>query len=295
MYSMTGYGRGIAESEGHRVTTEIKTLNHRFLDLNFQAPKEIYGIEEDLRKIIQQYFSRGRIDVSIHISHEKESPYDIGVDWNLLDQYMEQLKAIKNKYNLQAEIPIDLLSTLPDLFLVKQREDLLDQVKSCIFESLEEAAIHARESRRKEGAYLQKDVVSRIESIQRSVLLLEENQEQVALDYHKRIKERLESYTKDLGEIDYNRMHQEIALLIEKGDITEEITRIQSHIDQCLQLFKQNSEEEPLGRRADFIVQEIHRELNTIGSKAIDEKTGRIIIHSKSELEKVREQIQNIE
>lgn len=294
MYSMTGYGRGVSEVESQRVTTEIKTVNHRFLDINIQAPQQIYSVEEDIKNIIQQHFSRGRINISIDITGKKDSPYDVEVDWKLLDQYMKQLNVIKDKYALPSEIPIEMLASLPDLFLVKQREGLIEQIKPYILKSVTEAAIQTKESRRNEGRFLQKDLISRIQSIERSILLLEDRQDQVAHDYHERIKERLQKYTEDLGEIDYNRMHQEIALLVEKGDITEEITRLKSHLHHCLQLFKA-SDQEPVGRKADFIVQEIHRELNTIGSKAIDEQTGKITINAKSQLEKIREQIQNIE
>lgn len=295
VFSMTGYGKGISKSKGLTVTTEIKTVNHRFLDLYIHAPLQISSIEEDIKKFIQQYFHRGRINVSIHIKDEDDSPYEINVDWNLLDEYIDQINEMKSRYNLQSEIPLEILSSIPDLFSVRQKDNLIERTKALILKSVEIAANQTKESRRREGQFLQEDILARIESIEKSVQFIEENQSKIIDEYYKRIKQRIEDYTKDITELDANRLHQEIALLVEKGDITEEITRLKSHVRHSIQLLKAPIEEGPIGRKVDFIVQEIHRELNTIGSKAIDEQIGKIIVQSKSELEKVREQIQNIE
>lgn len=295
VFSMTGYGKGISKSKGLTVTTEIKTVNHRFLDVYIHAPLQISSIEEDIKKFIQQYFHRGRINVSIHIKDEDDSPYEINVDWNLLDEYIDQINEMKSRYNLHSEIPLEILSSIPDLFSVRQKDDLIERAEALILKSVEIAANQTRKSRRREGQYLREDLLARIESIEKSVQFMEENQSIILDEYYKRIKQRIQYYTKDITELDNNRLHQEVALLVEKGDITEEITRLKSHIRHSLQLLKAPIEEGPVGRKIDFIVQEIHRELNTIGSKAIDEQIGKIIVQSKSDLEKVREQIQNIE
>src|SRR5699024_3825604 len=293
--SMTGFGKGVVTSNGQTVTIEIKTVNHRFLDIHIHSAQKISGIEEDIKQAIQKSFSRGRINLIIYITDESHSPYHIEVDWNLLDQYMEQLELMKNRYELQSEIPVDIIRSIPDLFSVKQTDELIESTKDLIIESLEMAVYQTLESREREGLFLQEDILQRIESIRNSIQYLEEIQPKVTAEYYDRIKQRVENYTKDLTDIDENRLHQEIALLIEKGDITEEITRLKSHFDHSLQLLGVKENSGPVGRKVDFIVQEIHRELNTIGSKAIDEEIGRIIVQSKSELEKVREQIQNIE
>lgn len=295
VYSMTGYGKARAEEEARVVTTEIKTVNHRYLDIRLYAPPIVKAIEEDVKKVIQQYFQRGTIHVNIHITDSESSPYQVVVDWPLIDQYMEQLEKVKEKYHLSSEIPVDIVTKIPDVFIIEQKKEMIEQIKSLILTSVHNATIETKKSREKEGLFLREDLISRLKNIETEVKLIEEAQPLVIEEYHNRIKERVLYYTKDLANIDENRLHQEIAFLIEKGDVTEEIIRLKSHLTHSMQLFNEEDGKEPIGRKLDFIVQEIHRELNTIGSKAIDERMGKTIVNLKSELEKIREQIQNIE
>lgn len=295
VYSMTGFGKAVIEKDGQIVTTEITTVNHRFLDIKLHSSHVLGKVEEDIKRILRKYFKRGRIHVTIHMQDGETSPYNVTVDWNLLDQYMKRLDEVKERYSIESNISLETITEIPDLFIVEQNEDTLLQVKELMMASVEEAAKQTKESRLQEGLFLKKDLLKRTKNIEQSVLLLEKQQPDVLRNYYERIQTRVKDYLKDIPKSDNNRIYQEIALLIEKGDITEEITRLKSHLKQMLSLLLAEREREAVGKKLDFIVQEVHRELNTLGAKAIDAKMTEIVVDCKSELEKLREQIQNIE
>lgn len=292
VYSMTGYGKGSVTTDREKITTEIRTVNHRFLDIKLNVPHSLLKLEDEIRRLIQSFFTRGRVEVNIHIESENESLFKVLVDWNLMDQYVEQINKVKKRYNLQGEIPLELITSLPDLFLLDQCPKLIEETKEQVLASVDQACEEVKLGRHREGEKLKDDIEKRVQAIHDIVTTLEQSQSKVVSLYQERIKERIQTYINDSAIVDKIRLHQEIALLVDKGDITEEITRLKSHLLHSTELI---NEQKPIGRKLDFVVQEIHRELNTIGSKAIDEQTGRLIIHAKSELEKVREQIQNIE
>lgn len=295
VYSMTGFGKAVIEKDGQIVTTEITTVNHRFLDIKLHSSHVLGKVEEDIKRILRKYFERGRVHVTIHMQDGETSPYNVTVDWNLLDQYMKRLDEVKERYSIESNISLETITEIPDLFIVEQNEDILLQIKELMMASVEEAAKQTKESRLQEGLFLKKDLLKRTKNIEQSVLLLEKQQPDVLRNYYERIQTRVKDYLKDIPKSDNNRIYQEIALLIEKGDITEEITRLKSHLKQMLSLLLAEREREAVGKKLDFIVQEVHRELNTLGAKAIDAKMTEIVVDCKSELEKLREQIQNIE
>lgn len=295
VYSMTGFGKAVIEKDGQIVTTEITTVNHRFLDIKLHSSHVLGKVEEDIKRILRKYFERGRVHVTIHMQDGETSPYNVTVDWNLLDQYMKRLDEVKERYCIESNISLGTITEIPDLFIVEQNEDILLQIKELMMASVEEAAKQTKESRLQEGLFLKKDLLKRTKNIEQSVLLLEKQQPDVLRNYYERIQTRVKDYLKDIPKSDNNRIYQEIALLIEKGDITEEITRLKSHLKQMLSLLLAEREREAVGKKLDFIVQEVHRELNTLGAKAIDAKMTEIVVDCKSELEKLREQIQNIE
>lgn len=295
VYSMTGFGKGEAKEKDYHVITEIKTVNHRFLDFRIHSSYSLQEIEEEIQKRLKKHFYRGRINVTIHIEDLSSSTYDVKVDWNLLDQYMEVMNKVKERYSLKSGIPLEIIHSIPELFSIDVREQFMNDLKDPLLMSLDEAILDTKRSRKREGKFLKKDLIERFNRIIKNVLFLKEKQPIFQEEYSQRVQERITLYTKDLSEIDHNRLHQEIAFLIERGDITEEIVRLKSHLKHSLHLLKSVKDSKPIGRKLDFIVQEIHRELNTIGSKATNEKIGQITVNSKSELEKIREQIQNIE
>ncbi|UOQ85520.1 YicC/YloC family endoribonuclease [Gracilibacillus salinarum] len=292
MKSMTGFGRQELQLAEMYIIAEVKTVNHRYLDIAFQMPKFLVPIEDQLKKIIQQRVNRGKVSVTIDVSGVGTSSKKIITNWDLVEQYIKQFQQIKQTYQLDGEVTLDMLGQFPDIFEVEQREESKTDTDMKVLLTLEKAVENLHAMRLKEGTELGKDLQLRTEIIQNKIKQLGERRKIVIIEYQERIKERINSYLENTSVYDESRLFQEIALLAEKGDITEELTRIHSHIMQFQQLLK---ETEPIGRRLDFIVQELNRELNTIGSKSNDTWISEQIVSLKSESEKMKEQIQNVE
>ncbi|MFD1038044.1 YicC/YloC family endoribonuclease [Virgibacillus byunsanensis] len=290
--SMTGYGRDVLTDENTTVTVEIRTVNHRFLDFSAKIPRSLLFLEDKIRKIIQSYFQRGRIEVYIGIEGEGFVRKHLKTDWDLLEQYVEQLTKVKNIHHIPGEIPISVISSMPELISVEEMQEHPDGIKDAILNSTKNACEQVVKMRNEEGTHLIRDIVNIMETMQTTVSLLHSSRSSVIEEYRERIHNRLKDYLNENIPLEDSRIYQEIALLAEKGDITEEITRLQSHID----LFKETIKQEgTIGRKLDFISQEMHREANTIGSKSTDAKIGEWVVSLKGDIEKIKEQIQNIE
>lgn len=292
MYSMTGFGREVFQAEGTEINVEIKTVNHRYLDISFHMPTFLFAIEDQLKKRIQKHVKRGKVSVSIFVSGDDMSQKMIQTDWHLADQYIATLKQIQEKHQLSGSISIETIANLPDLFHFKEKEELDFQQEQYVLQTVEQATLNVQKMRAKEGDELLRELANRIKNIQNKVKQLGKRRKIVIIEYRERILERIYDYLADTSIYDESKLHQEVALLAEKGDITEEITRIHSHVNQFEQILLEHSLK---GRKLDFIIQEINRELNTIGSKSNDPWISEQIIYLKSEAEKVKEQIQNVE
>lgn len=290
--SMTGYGIDQFQTGETLITIEIRTVNNRYLDIVSKTPRSLIYLENEIKQMIQSYFNRGRVEVFITLSGEYLTNKNLSVDWDLMDQYFNKLEAIKQRYSLTETIPIEMVAQLKDLFIVHETNDNLSSLDEKLLQGLKRACEQVISSRANDGAFLIADIENRIYDTSNMLKKLESLQTTVSSDYRKRIERRIEEYVGGRLTLDDRQLHQEIAILAEKGDITEELTRMFSHLDQ----FKSIIEEEgPLGRRLDFISQEMHREVNTIGAKSIDSRITNLIVSIKNELEKIREQIQNIE
>ncbi len=289
--SMTGYGRVVQQMDDLTIMVEMRSINHRFLDISIKAPHSILFIEDKLKKFIHEKFNRGRIELFIKIEGQKFAKRNLVADWQLLDQYIDLIDTIKDKYNLSGEIPISNLLSLPDLVVVEETTADDDEVIDLLFSSVNQVCEQVLATRKTEGNYIIEDLAARLKNVQQTVVEIDQLQPQVIAAYQKRIMTRIEEYISG-DVIDENRLHQEIAYLIERGDITEEITRLKAHSEHFLTVIEKGS---PMGRELDFLVQEMHREINTIGSKAIDSQLSEKAIYLKSEVEKIREQVQNIE
>jgi len=290
--SMTGYGRDVFQIGSTTVTVEIRTVNHRFLDFTAKIPRSFLFLEDKIKKVVQSFFQRGRIEVFIGIEGEGFVKKSLKVDWHLMDQYMEQINNAQKSYQLKGDIPASIVSSLPELIEIQEKEQQPDQLKDSILESVTCACEQVKTMQMQEGNYLDEDIKKRIENIKYLVASLKERRNIVIEEYRDRIQVRIEEQIEDTIQLDQTRMHQEIALLAEKGDITEEITRLLSHIDHFIETM---DSKEPVGRKLDFILQEMHRETNTIGSKSTDPKISKWIILLKGDIEKIKEQVQNIE
>ncbi|HAA64934.1 MAG TPA: YicC family protein [Thermoanaerobacter sp.] len=287
--SMTGYGRGEIKEKGYYITVEIKSLNHRFLDINCRMNKLLSGLEEKVREFVSKQIARGRIELNIGFEVYERSINVIEIDENLLSEYLRVFTDVKSKFELEGFIKVSDLVYLPEVIRVKNEDLDLEEIWELLKLPLGEAINNLIDMRNKEGIKLYDDVVNRIDKISEIVKEIEDLSFVVVEDYRKRLEQRI----KELGvDIDPNRMAMEIAVIADKSCIAEEITRLKSHIVQ----FKDSLKEEgSIGKKLDFIVQEMNREANTIASKSIDYRISNKVIDLKNEIEKIREQVQNIE
>ncbi|GIO26095.1 YicC/YloC family endoribonuclease [Ornithinibacillus bavariensis] len=290
--SMTGYGISTTQFENTTITVEIRSVNHRFLDIIPKYPRTFLFLEDKIKMLVKNFFSRGRVELHINIEGEGFVQKSISTDWELLDQFIQQLKVAKERYGLQGEIPFSVLTQLPDLITIQENEEKPDNLQENILACIEDACLQVLEMRIEEGKNLLDDILERATIIRNIVRSIESRRENVIDEYRTRIKQRMEEYIEDPITVDSSRLHQEIALLAEKGDIAEEITRLHSHLDQLEEWSKL---EEPIGRKLDFILQEMNREANTVGSKSTDTKISEWTVAMKSEIERIKEQVQNIE
>lgn len=286
---MTGYGRGEIKEKGYYITVEIKSLNHRFLDINCRMNKLLSGLEEKVREFVSKQIARGRIELNIGFEVYERSINVIEIDENLLSEYLRVFTDVKSKFELEGFIKVSDLVYLPEVIRVKNEDLDLEEIWELLKLPLGEAINNLIDMRNKEGIKLYDDIVNRMGKISDIVKEIEDLSFVMVEDYRKRLEQRI----KELGvDIDPNRMAMEIAIIADKSCIAEEITRLKSHIVQ----FKDSLKEEgSIGKKLDFIVQEMNREANTIASKSIDYRISNKVIDLKNEIEKIREQVQNIE
>ncbi|ABY94980.1 MULTISPECIES: YicC/YloC family endoribonuclease [Thermoanaerobacter] len=287
--SMTGYGRGEIKEKGYYITVEIKSLNHRFLDINCRMNKLLSGLEEKVREFVSKQIARGRIELNIGFEVYERSINVIEIDENLLSEYLRVFTDVKSKFELEGFIKVSDLVYLPEVIRVKNEDLDLEEIWELLKLPLGEAINNLIDMRNKEGIKLYDDIVNRMGKISDIVKEIEDLSFVMVEDYRKRLEQRI----RELGvDIDPNRMAMEIAIIADKSCIAEEITRLKSHIIQ----FKDSLKEEgSIGKKLDFIVQEMNREANTIASKSIDYRISNKVIDLKNEIEKIREQVQNIE
>lgn len=289
--SMTGYGRGIRSSPNYSITIDIKSINHRYLEIYFKIPKIYSFLEDILRRVLTAKISRGKIEVSVTI--EKFSPEDITVKLNhsLLNSYFKAIDELTSSFNIQGAPDLTTILNLPDVIQTVQPPEDEEQLGVLAGETLDEAINNLLKMRRLEGDRLAvniRNILNNLEDFHRQLVELAP---EMVIHYRARLLKRIQELTESV-EIDPNRLAIEVAFFADKSDITEELVRIESHLRQIYKTLELN---EPIGRKLDFIIQELNREINTIGSKGNDLTLSQIVIQSKSELEKIREQIQNIE
>ncbi|WP_404459204.1 YicC/YloC family endoribonuclease [Oceanobacillus kapialis] len=289
--SMTGYGTHVSEHRGHMINIEIRSVNHRFLDFTAKLPSPFGSLEDEIKKIIQSTFHRGKVEVALQIVGENVNARNVHTDWAVLDQYVSQLRMAQERYGLSGEVSVDSLTLFPEIFSVREEASAID-LHAPIMEAIQTAAIQMKDMRLTEGQFLGNDLKKRLDCIKDMAKKIEFQRPAVIGAYKERIWKRLNQHLSELDELDYDRIHQEVVLLAEKGDVTEELTRLYSHITHFQETLKQ---EGTIGRKLDFIIQEMQREGNTIGSKSNDPTISELVVNLKSELEKMKEQVQNIE
>ncbi|OPY13448.1 MAG: hypothetical protein A4E70_00755 [Syntrophus sp. PtaU1.Bin005] len=291
--SMTGYGRAESTDNTRKIVVEMRSLNHRYLEVSLRLPNLFLPMEMEIKRKVGEHFSRGRIDVSIKMDAdnggEGENRYSLNLP--LLKNYFSLLVEMKNELNLADEITLELLSRFKDVMTpVEAIPDLQacwGKVEPVFYEALAEL----KAMRKTEGDILYRDLVDRIGYIRTSLDGIVQRTPVLLEEYHARLVARVQELTKGLV-VDEARLAQEVAVMAERSDITEETVRFRSHLEQFEAMM---NSAEAVGRKIDFLIQEMGREINTIGSKSSDAQISRRVIEIKSELAKLREQVQNIE
>lgn len=289
--SMTGYGRGQDVLDGLVVTVEIKSVNHRFFEYSCRLPR-IYGfIDDKLKNYLQQRINRGKVDVFVQIEALESAGSEVLVNDGLAENYLTALRDMAQKYGLREDVSVTTLSRYPDVLTVRQVALDEETVWNAVQKVTNGALDQFIAMREREGARLREDVLSRGHTILKAVAVIEERSPQTVREHMEKVEARMRELL-DGAAVDESRLLTEAAIYADKIAVAEETVRLRSHIDQLDTLL---SGDEAVGRKLDFLVQEINRETNTIGSKCSDLELTRIVVDIKAEIEKIREQIQNIE
>ncbi len=291
MKSMTGYGRGKWEEGSKRIEVEMKSFNHRYLDVFPHLPRRLNPLEGQVRSFIKQRLSRGRIDVYVQINESSEAQQRLELDWPFVQEVHLALKALQERFNLPGEIRLETLAGFKEIFTKKEVEPDLEKEWIEVQAALEEALAALEAMRSTEGNVLTEDLTRRLDLIAKTAEAVRERAPAVLAAVHDRLGQRVKELVGGM-ELDEGRLAQEVAYLAERSDITEELVRIHSHLTQFRDLLKS---EEPVGRKMEFLLQEVNREVNTIAAKANDAQISQMATGMKSEVEKIREQIQNVE
>lgn len=293
MNSMTGFGRSTRIADGLQCTIEIKSVNSRFLDLNIRSPKQVNSVEHSIRKCIQKSLHRGKVDVFVTLQDIDDREKQFLINSSLKNQ-IQDLLVLEGFYKSAQEVPLAAVMSISNEWIqIKDDEIQEDSLCSLITETTMEALNALVHMRISEGSQIQKDLLERLSHMTAIIDDINAHKEDAVLAYKENLRKKMLEYVDNLDiAINEDRLLQEVAIMADKTDITEEIVRFRSHVVQLTNTLKKD---EPIGRKLDFIIQEMNREVNTIGSKAMDISLTDYVVQLKCELEKVREQVQNIE
>ena len=293
MKSMTGFGSGTATKDGITCTVEIKSVNARFLDLFIRSPKQMNPFESIIRGMVQERINRGKVEVLVSIQDAGERPKTFIIN-SVLRKQIQELLVQEEFYDDPKKVPLQAVNSISDDWIQQQDTPIAEGVLSDIVKESTSSALDALITMRAvEGEHIQQDLVDRIVTLQNIISHIDTNKAGAVEAYREHIRSKIQEYLVSLeASISEERFLQEIAILADKIDITEEIVRFSSHV---VQLKNTLTDKNPIGRKVDFILQEMNREVNTIGSKAMDSNITEFVVQLKCELEKIREQVQNVE
>lgn len=289
--SMTGFGRGEREYDGRVWTAEVRCVNNRYLDLKMKLPRGYSVFEERLRNKVSELHQRGRVDLFVSLSGEYSDQLEIRVNMSLAAGYRDALASIADEFGLQSSITPELIAGFPEVLIREQKDEDIDIVWPAIEEIVDIALQGCDVMRRQEGATLAADLTDRLDSFAKTLTAIEKSIPDLLDQRQKSLQERIEKLLGNIG-LDPVRLAQEVAVMADKTDVTEEIVRLRSHIQQFTHIL---AEEGGIGRKLDFLIQEFLREVNTLASKITDATIAHLTVDLKSGLEKMREQVQNIE
>ena len=288
--SMTGFGRGKYENEGRSYTVEIKSVNHKYSDINVRLPRFLNSVEDKIRKRVAEVISRGKIDIFVSFENYSNKGTTIRINKDLAKEYIKELKSLAEEADLRFDLNVIDVSKFPEILKLED-EDNDELIGQEVMIALDDALEKFVSMREIEGKKLVEDIERRIYLIQEKVNEVTKFSSTLVEEYMARLQTRVNELLAP-GVVDEARLMQEIVIFSDKSSIEEELTRLKSHISQFLELIKQSS---PIGKKIDFLIQEINREVNTIGSKANSLDITNKVIEIKTEVENIREQIQNIE
>lgn len=290
--SMTAYGRGEYQEGTTLCIAEIRSVNHRYRDIVMRLPKNYQVLEEELRGTVSSRIGRGRVEVSIQVDNgQKETLYQLELNVPLVRSYLRLFSEMEEEFALRQEVRLETLLQMKDIILYKPEPVDAEKVRPGFQAALMRALESLDVMRQKEGKAIEEDFLKRVQCMENSLHEISLRSPQLVEQYRERLRENINSLLKDQAVDDF-RIAQEVALFAERSDITEEIVRIRSHLNQFREYLLA---EEALGRRLDFLIQEIHREVNTVSAKASDFHISKAVVELKAELEKLREQVQNVE
>jgi uncharacterized protein (TIGR00255 family) len=290
--SMTGFGKGTASDGVNEISIELKTLNNRYLDINMRIPKDLSFLEEDIRGLLKRHIRRGRVEVYLTYEQSEGASAQVTVDHGLLRQYIQAFQEIRERYGMEMDMTVSDMVKLPDVIQLKRGEADEDAIGRMAREALKQAIEGLVEMRGREGANLAQDIGERAEVLSGMLREVEERSPMVVREYQEKLQSRIQELCKDTAVLDETRLESEVAYMADRSDITEEITRLHSHLAELESLIQSDG---AVGRKLDFLIQEINREINTIGSKSSDLSITRLVVDMKSEAERIREQVQNIQ
>ena len=289
--SMTGFGRCEIQKESRKFTVELKSVNHRYLDVNIRMPKKLNFFETAIRTLLKSYANRGKID--IFIFYEDISQAQVPVKYNaaLATEYLKYLRQMEEEFGLENDVRVSTLSRYPEVFTMEEQSEDEEELWNGLKEALEGAFGQFVETRKAEGENLKKDILSKLDSLEKEIVFVEERSPQIVAEYRAKLEDKMKELLADT-QIEDSRIAAEVILFADKICTDEEVVRLKSHIQHMRNTLE---EKEGIGRKLDFIAQEMNREANTILSKANDLEVSNHAITLKTEIEKIREQIQNIE
>lgn len=291
MHSMTGYGRGSAMHDGREITVEFKSVNHRYLDISMRLPRHLAFLEDTLRQLLSAHLSRGHVDVFVNYRNTRSDARTVHIDTALLGAYLTAAQQASEQFGLHNDIGLNAALRLPDVAEICEADEDRDAVTALCLEAGTIAVTELKQMRLLEGERLKADLSMRTDTVLSLAEQVAARAPLVIEEYRQKLNDRIEQLLQ-MTEIDRARLATEVALFADRASIDEEIVRLRSHVAQMRLLM---ADPEPVGRKLDFVVQEMNREFNTIGSKANDGTLTNCVLSGKNEIEKIREQVQNIE
>ncbi|MCD8502473.1 MAG: YicC family protein [Bacillaceae bacterium] len=293
LVSMTGYGQGYGEIDGYKISIEMKSINHRFCEVNVRMPRQFLFLEDRFKKIVGKYIKRGKVDVFISVDGDDFVQKSFKVNWDLFDEFQYLFNEAKTRINSNQQFSLEQILLHPDITTICERETTSENLINQIIRLTEFTANNLFAMRKNEGDSLAKDLIKRLNTIDFIVSEVATRAPNVVVDYRNRLLKRVEDFLDGKMEVDEARILSEVAIFADKANIDEELTRLNSHLKQFISII--NDTESVVGRKLDFLVQEMNREINTIGSKSNDLQISTQVVSLKAELEKIKEQVQNIE